>query len=54
LNAKAQSVSLRTALLLLARIQRLTAHTEKLSFHGLSTPPEQLDLFEDLSLPKPA
>ena len=43
------------ALDLLTRIQQHTAHIGKRSFHGLSrTTPEQLDLFDALSLPKPA
>ncbi|ULB10780.1 peptidoglycan-binding protein [Cereibacter azotoformans] len=51
----AVAVSPRTALDLLARIQKHTAHAGKRSFHGLSkTTPEQLDLFDALSLPKPA
>jgi hypothetical protein len=55
LKAKGQSASPRTALDLLARIQRHTAHSGKRSFHGLSkTTPEQLDLFDSLDLPKPA
>jgi transposase len=55
LKAKGQSASPRTALSLLARIQKHTAHAGKRSFHGLSkTTPEQLDLFDALNLPKPA
>ncbi|TCM74920.1 IS1634 family transposase, partial [Rhodovulum steppense] len=55
LKAKGHSTSPRTALDLLARIQRHTAHAGKRSFHGLSkTTPEQLDLFDSLDLPKPA
>ncbi|MBO4170590.1 hypothetical protein J5260_14515 [Luteovulum azotoformans] len=51
----AVAVSPRTALDLLARIQKHTAHAGKRSFHGLSkTAPEQLDLFHAPSLPKPA
>jgi len=55
LEAKGRSASPRTALDLLARIQKHTAHAGKRSFHGLSkTTPEQLDLFDSLDLPKPA
>jgi transposase len=55
LKAKGQSTSPRTALSLLARIQKHTAYAGKRSFHGLSkTTPEQLDLFDALNLPKPA
>ncbi|PTR14100.1 hypothetical protein C8J28_11895 [Cereibacter azotoformans] len=55
LKAKGHAASPRTALDLLARIQKHTAHAGKRSFHGLSkTTPEQLDLFHALSLPKPA
>jgi hypothetical protein len=55
LKAKGQSASPRTALSLLARIQKHTAHAGKRSFHGLSkTTREQLDLFDALNLPKPA
>ncbi|WP_145111708.1 IS1634 family transposase, partial [Cereibacter sediminicola] len=55
LKAKGHTASPRTALDLLARIQKHTAHAGKRSFHGLSkTTPEQLDLFDALSLPKPA
>jgi len=55
LKAKGQSASPRTALSLLARIQKHTAHAGQRSFHGLSkTTPEQLDLFNALNLPKPA
>ncbi len=55
LKARATTASPRTALDLLARIQKRTAHAGKRSFHGLSkTTPEQLDLFDALSLPKPA
>jgi len=54
LKAKGQSASPRTALSLLARIQKHTAHAGKRSFEGLSkTTPEQLDLFDALNLPKP-
>ncbi|MCE6949495.1 IS1634 family transposase [Cereibacter sphaeroides] len=55
LKARGHAASPRTALDLLARIQKHTAHAGKRSFHGLSkTTPEQLDLFDALSLPKPA
>ncbi len=55
LKASGHTASPRTALDLLARIQKHTAHAGKRSFHGLSkTTPEQLDLFDALSLPKPA
>lgn len=55
LKAKGHSASPRAALDLLARIQKHTAHAGKRSFQGLSkTTPEQLDLFDSLSLPKPA
>jgi transposase len=54
LKARGHSASPRTALDLLARIQKHTAHAGKRSFHGLSkTTPEQLDLFDSLDLPKP-
>jgi transposase len=55
LKAKGHSASPRSALSLLARIQKHTAHVGTRSFHGLSkTTPEQLDLFDALNLPKPA
>jgi hypothetical protein len=55
LKARGHSASPRSALSLLARIQKHTAHAGKRSFHGLSkTTPEQLDLFDALNLPKPA
>jgi hypothetical protein len=55
LKASGHTASPRTALDRLARIQKHTAHAGKRSFHGLSkTTPEQLDLFDALSLPKPA
>lgn len=42
-----------SALSLLARIQKHTAHAGTRSFHGFSkTTPEQLDLFDALNLPK--
>lgn len=55
LEAKGHSASPRAALDLLARIQKHTAHTGERTFKGISrTQPEQLDLFDALSLPKPA
>ncbi len=55
LKAMGHSASPRTALDLLARIQKHTAHIGKKSFHGISkTTPEQLELFDALSLQKPA
>jgi transposase len=55
LKAKGNSASPRTALDLLARIQKHTAHIGERSFKGTSkTTQEQLDLFDALSLPKPA
>lgn len=55
LKAKGHAASPRSALSLLARIQKHTAHAGTRSFHGLSkTTPEQLDLFDALNLPKPA
>lgn len=55
LKAKGHSASPRTALDLLARIQKHTAHIGKRTFNGTSkTTPEQLDLFDALNLPKPA
>lgn len=55
LKAKGHSASPRTALNLLARIQKHTAHIGERTFNGTSrTTPEQLDLFDALSLPKPA
>jgi transposase len=55
LKAKDHSASPRTALDLLARIQKHTAHIGARTFNGTSTTtPEQLDLFDALSLPKPA
>lgn len=55
LKAKGHSASPRTALDLLARIQKHTAHAGNRSLHGISkTTPEQLDLFEAMNLPKPA
>jgi hypothetical protein len=55
LKAMGHSASPRTALDLLARIQKHTAHIGAHTFNGTSTTtPEQLDLFDALSLPKPA
>jgi len=54
LKAKGHAASPRTALDLLARIQKHTAHIGARTFNGTSTTiPEQLDLFDALSLPKP-
>ena len=55
LKAKGHAASPRTALDLLARIQKHTAHIGARTFNGTSTTtPEQLNLFDALSLPKPA
>ena len=55
LKAKGHSASPRTALDMLARIQKHTAHIGTRTFNGTSkTTQEQLDLFDALSLPKPA
>lgn len=55
LKARGHSASPRTALDLLARIQKHTAHAGNRTLHGVSrTTPEQLDLFEAMDLPKPA
>lgn len=55
LKAKGHSASPRSALSLLARIQKHTTHAGTRSFHGLSkTTPEQLNLFDAMNLPKPA
>ncbi len=55
LKAKGHSASPRTALDLLARIQKHTAHAGNRTLQGISrTTPEQLDLFEAMDLPKPA
>jgi len=54
LKAKKHAASPRTALDLLARIQKHTAHAGNRSLHGISkTTPEQLDLFDALNLAKP-
>lgn len=55
LKANGHAASPRTALDALARIQKHTAHIGERTFRGTSkTTPEQLDLFDALSLPKPA
>ncbi|SEA71347.1 IS1634 family transposase, partial [Rubrimonas cliftonensis] len=55
LKAKGHSASPRAALDMLARIQKHTAHIGERTFNGTSkTTPEQLDLFDAMSLPKPA
>jgi hypothetical protein len=55
LKAKGHAASPRTALDLLARIQKHTAHIGDRTFKGASkTTPEQHDLFDALSLSKPA
>lgn len=55
LKAKGHSASPRTALGLLARIQRHQAKIGERSLDGISTTtPEQLELFNSLNLPKPA
>lgn len=55
LKAKGHSASPRTALDLLARIQRHQAKIADRSVEGLSTATsEQLELFDALNLPKPA
>jgi transposase len=55
LKAKGHAASPRAALDLLARIQKHTAHIGPRTFNGTSTTtPEQLNLFDALSLPKPA
>ncbi|WP_138473458.1 IS1634 family transposase [Poseidonocella sp. HB161398] len=55
LKATGHSASPRTALDLLARIQKHTTHIGDQTFTGLSrSMPEQLDLFDALGLPKPA
>jgi hypothetical protein len=54
-EGQGHSASPRTALDMLARIQKHTAHIGERSFHGTSkTTPEQLDLFEALNLPQPS
>ena len=55
LKAKGHAASPRTALDLLARIQKHTAHIGNRTLNGTTrTTSEQLDLFDALSLPKPA
>ena len=55
LKAKGHDASPRTALDLLARIQKHTAHIGERTFNSTSkTTPEQLELFDALSLPRPA
>ena len=55
LKAKGHGASPRTALDLLARIQKHTTHIGRRTFTGLSkTQPEQLELFDALSIAKPA
>jgi len=55
LKAKGHDASPRTALDLLARILKHTAHIGERTFNGTSkTTPEQLDFFDALSLPRPA
>lgn len=55
LKARGHSASPRTALDLLARIQRHQARIGERTLGGLSTTtPEQLELFDTLNLPKPA
>jgi len=55
LKAKGHAASPRTALDLLARIHRHQARIAEKTFQGTTMPtPAQLDLFDALSLPKPA
>ena len=55
LKAGEHSASPRTALNLLSRIQKHTAHIGDHTFNTTSkTTPEQLDLFDVLNLPRPA
>jgi hypothetical protein len=55
LKARGHSASPRTALDMLARIQRHHARIADRKLEGVTTPnPEQLDLFDTLNLPKPA
>jgi hypothetical protein len=54
LKAKGHSASPRTAINLLSRIQKFTAHIGDKSFTGTTrSEPEQLDLFDALSLSRP-
>ena len=53
LKAKGHSASPRTALEILAKVQRHTAKIADRSVGGISSPtPTQLDLFEALNVPK--
>jgi Transposase DDE domain len=55
LKAKGHSASPRSALDLLARIQKHTAHAGNRTMHGISrTTSEQLALFDAMDLPRPA
>jgi len=55
LKATGHSASPRTALDILARIQKHTAHAGTRALHGISrTTPQQLELFDAMNLPKPA
>ncbi len=55
LKARKHDVSPRTALDLLSRIQKHTAHIGDRTFNGTSkTTPEQLNLFQALNIPRPA
>lgn len=55
LKAQGHAASPRTALDMLARIQKHTAHIGSRTLNGTTrATPEQLDLFDALSLPKPA
>ncbi|PTM75291.1 hypothetical protein C8J29_11281 [Cereibacter johrii] len=54
LKAKGHTASPRTALDLLARIQRHRAKIGERTVNGLSvTTPQQMELFDTLNLPKP-
>jgi hypothetical protein len=53
LKAKGHSASPRTALEILAKVQRFTAIGDKPFAGPLRTKPEQLDLFEALNVAKP-
>ncbi len=55
LKARGCSASPRTALDILARIQKHTAHAGSRALHGISrTNPQQLELFDAMNLPRPA
>ena len=55
LKAKGHAASPKTALEILAKLQRFTAYIGEKSFTGTTrTKPEQLDLFEALNVAKPA